>query len=141
MKASEVLIAAFKQFEGCRLRAYRDSVGVPTIGYGHTKGVKMRTVITQQQAEQFLKQDLETFERYVNGIKEVKTQGQFDALVDFAYNLGTTNLAKSTLLKLIKRKAPVKDIQAQFLRWNKAGGKVLPGLTKRRQWEANRYAE
>ena len=81
MKASNLLIGKIKDFEGCNLSAYKDSVGVPTIGIGHTKGVKMGQVITMEQAEAFLKEDLLPVEKYVNTIKKVKTQGQFDALV------------------------------------------------------------
>lgn len=141
MISSDILISAIKIFEGCRLFAYRDSVGVPTIGYGHTSGVKMGTAITQKQAEDYLREDLKKFENYVNKLAVCKTQGQFDALVDFAYNCGTGNLSKSTLLKYVRAGKSDKDIQAQFLRWNKAGGKVLAGLTKRRAWESQRWTQ
>lgn len=139
MKASSILIDALKGFEGCKLKAYKCPAGVLTIGYGTTKGVYAGMVISYAEAERLLKKDLEVFESYVNKLGVCKTQGQFDALVDFAYNLGTGNLGSSTLLKYIRANKPTADIQAQFLRWNKAGGKVLAGLTKRRQWEANRW--
>ena len=94
--------AKIKEFEGCRLSAYTDSVGVPTIGVGHTKGVKMGQKISMEQAESFLREDLFSVEKYVNTIPEVNTQGKFDALVDFAFNLGIGALQRSTLLKKIK---------------------------------------
>lgn len=139
MNASNILIAKIKEFEGCRLKAYKDAVGVLTIGYGHTGNVTPGMVISSSYADALLRQDLKKFEDYVNKLNVCKTQGQFDALVDFAYNLGCGNLSRSTLLKYIREGKPLTVIKAQFLRWNKAGGKVLAGLTKRRQWEADRY--
>lgn len=133
------MIEALKSFEGCKLKAYRCPAGVPTIGYGHTQGVKMGQVITQAQADALLKGDLMPFEKGVAKLFPNATQPQFDALVDFAYNLGLANLERSTLRKKILLGADEAIIRANFLIWNKAGGKVLAGLTKRRQWEANRY--
>ena len=141
MKASDLLINALKQFEGYRDTAYLDSASVATIGWGHTKGVKLGMRCTRAEAEQWLRQDLAPAEAYVNTIPEVNTQGKFDALVDFAYNLGLGNLKSSTLLKKIKAGAPVEDVQAQFRRWVYAGGKWLKGLVKRREWEAQRWAQ
>lgn len=141
MRASAKLINAIKGFEGFRSRAYRCPAGVWTVGYGHTKGVKAGTVVTEHQAEVLLREDLAQFERAVNALGVACTQGQFDALVDFAYNCGTANLLSSTLLKRIKTGGTEAQIRYEFSRWNKAGGKVLPGLTKRRLWEANRYYE
>lgn len=141
MKASDLLINALKQFEGYRDTAYLDSASVATIGWGHTKGVKLGMKCTRSEAEQWLREDLAQVESYVNTIGHVKTQGQFDALVDFAYNLGLGNLKSSTLLKKIKAGAPVEQVQAEFRRWVYAGDKVLKGLVKRREWEAQRWAE
>lgn len=141
MKASDVLIEKVKEFEGLRLTAYKDSAGVLTIGYGHTRGVKAGQRVTEKQADSLLRGDLLTAENYVNGLKLNLTQGQFDALVDFTYNLGAGNLAGSTLLTKIRAKAPMEEIQAQFRRWVYAGGKKLAGLVKRREWEAQRWAE
>lgn len=141
--SSTQLIQALKQFEGCRLKAYKP---VPTekywtIGFGHYgPEIKQGQVISENDAIALLRGDLKKFEDYVNGLNVCKTQGQFDALVDFAYNCGIGNLSKSTLLKYIKEKKSTANIQAQFMLWNKAGGKVLAGLTKRRQWEAQRWA-
>lgn len=128
-------------FEGCRLESYQDSAGVWTIGVGHTRGVKPGQRITQAQADQLLRGDLRAVEEQVNYLGVCKTQGQFAALVSFTFNLGIGNLRRSTLLRKIRHGAPVGQIQAEFLRWNKAGGKELAGLTRRRRWEARRWAE
>lgn len=141
MKASEILIEKIKEFEGLRLNAYQDSAGVWTIGYGHTRGVKKGQKITEAEADSLLRGDLVTAEKYVNDLKLNLTQGQFDALVDFVFNLGAGNLAGSTLLTKIKVKAPTEDIQAQFRRWVYANGKKLAGLVKRREWEAQRWVQ
>lgn len=141
MKASNILIEKIKEFEGVRLTAYKDSAGVLTIGVGHTRGVKPGQRITEKQAESLLKGDLAEAERYVNSLKLNLTQGQFDALVDFAYNVGAGDLAGSTLLAKIRAKAPTAEIQEQFKRWVYAKGKKLGGLVKRRAWEAQRWTE
>lgn len=141
MEASDILIEKVKEFEGLRLTSYKDSAGVWTIGYGHTRGVKSGQTITEKQADSLLRGDLLTAENYVNGMKLNLTQGQFDALVDFCYNLGAGNLAGSTLLAKIRAKAPAEEIQAQFRRWVYSGKKKLAGLVKRREWEAQRWAE
>lgn len=127
-----------KQFEGCSLTAYPDpgTGAAPwTIGYGHTGGVNPGDVITQDQADAYLLGDLTKFSNSVVALLHVPvTQNQFDALVDFAYNVGPGNLANSTLL----RKLNAGDYQGaseQFLVWNKAGGVVMPGLVRRRAAE------
>lgn len=132
MQISKQGIALIKRFEGFRNRAYRCPAGVWTIGYGHTKGVKAGQAITTQQAEEMLQADLKNFEDWVNKLVKVElTQGQFDALVSFCFNLGPGALDSSTLLKLVNQQkfALAAD---QFKRWNKAGGVELSGLTKRR---------
>lgn len=142
MRASDTLIRALKQFEGCRLTAYQDSAKVWTIGYGHTKGVKPGDKITEYQAEQFLREDLQRFEEIANRVKMVSSrQGKFDAVLDFIYNCGPANFEKSTLKKYIEANKPTWEIQEQFLRWVNAGGKKLGGLVTRRIWEANRFNE
>ena len=141
MKSSMTLIAAIKRMEGCILSAYQDSVGVWTIGYGHTKGVKKGDRCTPYQAEQWLKEDLARFETAATKCSAIKTQGQFDAVVDFCYNCGIGNWDKSTLKKYIEGGRKTWEIQEQFLRWVNAGGKKLGGLVSRRIWEANRYYE
>lgn len=138
---SDELVKAVKDFEGCRLKAYQDPKGIWTIGVGHVKGVKAGQRITEAEAESLLRQDLAAASMYVNRQQVCRTQGQFDALVDFAFNLGTGSLARSTLMYYIRTGKPTADIQAQFRRWVYAGKKKLPGLVKRREWEARRWAE
>ena len=141
MKASELLIKAIKGFEGYRGKAYLDSVGVPTIAYGHTKGVRLGMTCDTEQAERWLREDLSPIEERLSSIQQIDTQAKFDACADFCYNLGLGNFNKSTLLKKIRHGAPTEQVQAEFRRWNKAGGKVLKGLVRRREWEAQRWAE
>lgn len=140
-KSSETLINAIMAFEGCRLTSYKCPAGVWTIGIGHTHGVKPGQHITQAQADSLLRGDLLPCENYVNGLGVSKTQGQFDALVDFAFNLGTAALGRSTLLKKIRAGARTVEIQVEFRKWVHSGKNVLPGLVKRRAWEAKRWAE
>ena len=141
MKASRRLIDAIKRFEACRLTAYQDSVGVWTIGYGHTKGVKRGDKITQQQADEYLRADLTTYEAAANQCKRLDTQGKFDAVVDFIFNCGVKAFNGSTLKKYIEQGRKTYEIQEQFLRWVNAGGKKLGGLVCRRIWEAATYNE
>lgn len=132
MKINQEGLNLIKDFEGCRLKAYLCPAGVWTIGYGHTQGVKPDMVITQLDADRFLLQDLKRFEEAVSSLVKVPiTPNQFSALVSFAYNVGTGALYDSTLLRKLNNK-DYKGAANEFLRWNKAGGKVLPGLTKRR---------
>ncbi|BHD63697.1 lysozyme [Salmonella enterica subsp. enterica serovar Senftenberg] len=140
MQTSEKGIALIKQFEGCKLTAYQDSVGVWTIGYGWTqpvdgKPIRAGMTIKQETAERLLKTGLVSYESDVSRLVKVGlSQGQFDALVSFTYNLGARSLSTSTLLR--KLNAGDYDGAAdEFLRWNKAGGKVLKGLTRRREAE------
>ena len=135
MQISKAGLDLIKQFEGLYLKAYRCPAGVPTIGYGHTAGVAMGQTITQQQADDYLRRDVRQFERAVARLVSVPlTQGQFDALVSFAFNLGEGALAQSTLLRLLNA-GDYAGAAAQFDRWNKAGGRVLPGLVRRRAAE------
>lgn len=141
MRASQTLINQIKKFEACALTAYQDSVGVWTIGYGHTAGVKKGDRCTQYQAEQYLNEDLAKFEAVANKVKCLSTQGKYDAVLDFIYNCGPANFNSSTLKKYIESNRKTWEIQEQFLRWVNAGGKKLGGLVTRRIWEANRFAE
>lgn len=141
MKVSSKMVAFLKEREGLRLKAYKDSKGILTIGYGHTAGVKTGQTITRQRAEELLISDIEEKEKLIDGLGLTLTPGQFDALVDFVYNVKWAEFKKSTLLKLIRQKAPTADIQAQFRRWIYCEGKVLNGLVTRRNWEALRWAE
>lgn len=133
-KIGQAGLALIKQFEGCRLTAYKCAAGVLTIGYGHTAGVYSGMTITQAQADAYLLEDVAKFEKYVNNLAYVPVmdklnQNQFDALVSFAFNLGAGNLKK-----LCKGRT-VAQIATAMLQYNKAGGKVLAGLTKRRKAE------
>ena len=141
MRASNTLIERLKKSEGCRLTAYQDPKGVWTIGWGHTAGVKSGDKITQYQADQMLRDDLRTYEDFVNTQKAVDTQGKFDAVVDFCYNCGIANYKSSTLKKYIDTGMKPYEIQQQFMRWVNSGGKFLGGLYTRRIWEANRWTE
>lgn len=139
MKTSERGLALIRQFEGLRLAAYKCPADVPTIGYGTTKGVKMGMTIDKAEAERLLRDDVARFEQYVDKLVTVPlTQGQFDALVSFCYNLGPANLEQSTLLKYLNT-GLYADAASQFMRWNKAGGKVLAGLTARRAAEKSLF--
>ena len=139
MKSSELLLNKIIDFEGCKLTAYKCPAGVWTIGVGHTKGVKQGQTITEAQAMSLLKGDLLPCENYVNNLGVCKTQGQFDALVDFAFNLGTAALGRSTLLKYIRAKKPEQYIREEFGKWVNSKGMRLKGLVIRRQWEVDRY--
>lgn len=141
MKASDLLIQKLKDFEGVRLTSYKDSAGIWTIGVGHTRGVRQNQTITMAQCESLLKGDLLPCENFVNSIREVNTQGKFDALVDFAFNLGIGALKDSTLLKRIRNKESEVLIKNEFLKWVHANGRVENGLVKRRNWEAMRYSQ
>ena len=139
MKSSELLLNKIIDFEGCKLTAYKCPAGVWTIGVGHTKGVKQGQTITEAQAMSLLKGDLLPCENYVNKLGVCKTQGEFDAIVDFVFNLGTAALGRSTLLKYIRQGKAEQYIRGEFAKWVKSGGKTLAGLVKRRAWEADRY--
>ncbi len=124
-----------KSFEGLRLRAYQDSVGVWTIGYGTTADVRPGMVITEEEALEFLRRDVDKFEAAVANLVTVPlTADQFSALVSFVYNLGAGSLRQSTLLRLLNQ-GNLQGAAEEFLRWNKAGGQVLAGLTRRRNAE------
>ena len=139
MKLGERGTEILKYFEGCKLTAYQDSVGVWTIGYGHTKGVYNGMTITQEEAEQMLLTELEEYEGYIEDMVTVPlTQNQFDALVVWIYNLGPTNFKNSTLLKELNA-GNYNAAGQEITRWNKAGGKVLAGLVKRREAEAELF--
>lgn len=139
MKISEVGIELIKSFEGCRLAAYIDAVGVPTIGYGSTNNVKMGDTLTQDEAEALLKQDLVRFEECINEYVDVDlNQNEYDALVCFAFNVGCNAIKNSTMLKLLNTGDFIGASQ-QFKRWDKAGGKPLAGLTRRRLAESELF--
>ena len=136
MKISQEGISLIKKFEGCEYNAYKCAADVLTIGYGHTKDVKEGDLVTQQEAENLLTKDLEEFEGYVlDAVEMPMIQHQFDAMVSWTFNLGPNNLKSSSMLTVLN-KGDSEDVPAQIKRWNKAGGKVLEGLTRRREAEA-----
>lgn len=138
-KTSAAGIALIVGFEGERLAAYLCPAGVWTIGVGHTgPDVRPGLRIARDRSRALLAQDLARFEQAVARLAPVATQAQFDALVAFAFNVGIDALAGSTLLR--KHNAgDYAGAAAEFARWNKAGGKTLPGLTARRAAEARLY--
>jgi lysozyme len=139
MKLSDAGLDLIKRFEGLRLKSYKCSAGVWTIGYGSTRiwgrPVEPDDAITDAQADDFLRQDVAKFESAVNSVVRVPlTQNQFDALVSFTYNLGEGNLKRSTLVRLLND-GNYHSAADEFLRWNMAAGVVVPGLTRRRAAE------
>ena len=139
MKTSPKGIALIKEFEGLRLKAYKCPGGVWTIGYGHTAGVKHGMVISERQAEEYLKADLIAFEKYLNALGLPLNQNQFDALISFIYNVGTGNFSSSTLLHKVRANPQDNSIMDEFLRWVYSKGRVLPGLQRRRLAEMKLY--
>ncbi len=141
MKISQNGIDLIKEFEGCRLTAYKCPAGVYTIGYGHTDGVKYGMTITQKQADEYLKEDLKRFENGVNNLVKVTlSQGQFDALVSFAFNCGVSALKTSTLLKLLNQGKYDKAAE-EFDKWVYAGRIKVHGLVRRRKAEKEMFLQ
>lgn len=144
MTTNERGINLIKAFEGCVLTAYQCPAKKWTIGYGHTGKVEGKPItkgmrITEEKAAALLKEDLAIFERSVEGLVKVKlTENQFAALVSFTYNVGAGNLKKSTLLRKLNA-GDYSGAAAEFTKWNKAGGVVLAGLTRRRKEEQTLY--
>ena len=150
MKASKSAYVLIHTFEGCRLHAYKCSSGVWTIGWGHTAGVYEGMTITREKANELLKKDVAIFEDHLNyalGLDDAGrmpnglpiSQHQFDALLSFTFNVGTGNLARSTLLRKVKANPKDLSIRGEFSRWVYGGGKRLPGLVRRRKMEADLY--
>lgn len=127
--------------EGLRLTAYRDAGGVLTIGYGHTKGVREGDRISEYWANELLAEDVAHTAVAVKELKVARTEGQLDALTSLAFNIGIDALKQSTLLRVIRAGGSKADIKREFKRWVYCQGKVLPGLVKRREWEARRFFE
>lgn len=128
-----------KEAEGLRLEAYLCPAKVPTIGWGHTKGVKLGQHITREQAEQLLEQDLKPAERLLNTMGIQFRQGQFDALASWIFNLGTGRFVGSTLCKRIQEGAADEAVAREIVKWIYSGGRPLSGLMVRRVREANMY--
>lgn len=136
VKINDLGINLIKNYEGLKLTAYQDSVGIWTIGYGETGPLIIPGLVwTKEQAEKsFIKRVKEFADRLTKIIFTSLNDNQFSALVSLAYNVGIANVKKSTLLALINL-GDYKGASEEFIKWNKAGGKVLAGLTKRRQAE------
>ena len=139
MKTSNQGKNLIKEAEGLRLDAYRCPAGVPTIGWGHTKGVRMGQHITVQMAEDMLVEDIGPLERLLNGMRINFRQEQFDALVSWIFNLGAGNFKSSTMYKRILENANDEEITDQLIKWTYSGKQQLPGLMKRRVAEANLF--
>lgn len=139
MNISEEGKNLIKKFEGCELEAYKCAAGVWTIGYGHIKTAKEGMTISQSYADELFDGEIVEYEDYVNTAVTVPlSQNQFDAIVSWVFNLGNGNLRASTMLKVINS-GDHAGVPAQIKRWNKAGGKVLEGLVRRREAEALLY--
>ena len=139
MKTSSTGIALITEFEGFRSKAYLCPAGVPTIGYGFTLGVQLGDTITKEQAKRRLARELESYEAAVTrACTNEPNQNEFDALVCFAFNVGAAGMAKSSVIKAHNRGDHQAAARA-FSLWNRAGGKVWAGLTRRRAAEAALY--
>ena len=141
MKISLEGLSLIKKFEGCELEAYKCAAGVWTIGYGSTKEVKEGDTLTQEEADELLLHEMDEYEGYINEMVTTNLkQNQFDSLVSWVFNLGPANLKASTLLKVLNAKVlnlgNLEGVPEQMKRWNKANGKTLDGLIRRRKAEA-----
>tara|TARA_R110000803_G_scaffold149167_1_gene214626 strand:+ start:2254 stop:2697 length:444 start_codon:yes stop_codon:yes gene_type:complete len=140
MNISQEGLGLIKKFEGCELNSYKCAAGVWTIGYGSTHGIEEGMSISKSRAEELLLEDISEFEDHVmNNVKVPLNQNQFDAMVSWTFNLGGGNLKSSTLLKVLNG-GDYEDVPNQIKRWNKANGKVLEGLIRRREAEALLFA-
>ncbi len=150
MKPSQILIDAVKGFEGYRYQAELDTISSKsdcwTIGYGMTMGVRQGDTMTEAVATDWLIRILENYggqiERMLDPYTPALTQGEYDALTDFCYNLGTSRLIGSTLLHLVLMRSDsysAAAIPAEFRKWNMSGGIVRAGLIKRREWDVERW--
>lgn len=137
--ASPTAFQLIKKFEGLRLKAYYCSAGKATIGYGHTHNVKLGQVITEEQADEFLKTDVELVVNDLNALIKVSlNQNQADALISFVYNIGVGAFGASSMLKKINQNK-LDEVPAQFLKWVYIKGKISKGLINRRKEEANLF--
>lgn len=139
MQYSKMGLQLTESFEGCQLTAYRDQIGRWTIGYGHTAGVKEGDICTPAQAEALLLADVAWAVAFVNHTVMVTlTQEEFDALVDFTFNVGVGNYEHSTLLQLVNEGNMAAAAQ-EFEKWNLVGGVVVAGILRRRQAEEKEF--
>jgi lysozyme len=145
MNIEQSTINLLKRFEGVKLQAYQDSVGIWTIGVGNTyyedhTPVKKGDVITQERADSLLKLIATSFGEHINKLVTVKlTQNQFDSLVSICYNIGKGNFSASTLLRLVNKNPNDPAIELQFQAWSRAGGKQVQGLLNRRNAEYKNF--
>lgn len=141
MKISKQGIKLIKKFEGFKPYTYLCPANILTIGYGHTRGVRLGQTCTEEDAEQFLKEDLELAEAEVNKVAEKVdlTQGQFDSLVSFTFNIGAGNFQTSTLRRKVLNNPADPSIKAEFGKWVYVRGKVNQGLQRRRLEESRLY--
>ena len=141
MQLSEKGFDLIKKYEGLKLKAYKCPAGIWTIGYGSTYGIKEGMEITEAEADEMLRRDVHTAEVCVNGAVTVPlTQGEYDALVSFVFNLGCGKFRGSTLLRRLNS-ADYDGAAAEFLRWTRAAGQELSGLVARRKAEKERFEE
>lgn len=139
-KISQKGVDLLKELEGFEPQAYKDIAGIWTIGFGFTEDVKEGDTITEEDAELRLKLELIKYESCINKyVARDLNQNQFDALVIFCYNIGTGAFIGSTLCRILNRHEPFEECAKQFLRWNKAAGRVSKGLTNRRIKEMNLF--
>lgn len=146
VKSSLKGLNIIKKYESLKLKPYLCPAGVPTTGWGSTyyeDGTRVRLTdapISKERAEELLINTVSTFEKAVDSFtRDDINQNQFDALVSFAYNVGVGNLKKSTLLRKVNKNPSDASIAKEFMKWNRANGKVLLGLTRRRQEESKLY--
>ena len=136
MNISNEGLSLIKKFEGCELEAYKCSAGVWTIGYGHTKNVRKGMTISKEQADNMLLNELDEYCEHVEkAVDGTLKQNEFDALVSWTYNLGSTNLNESTMLRVLNEK-DYEEVPNQLKRWNKVSGVINDGLIRRREAEA-----
>lgn len=137
MRPSQACVDLVKSFEGFRANAYKCPAGVWTVGYGTTENVQPGDTVTEAEAEELLLNDLTDAAVAIDELVDVPiTQRQFDALTSLIYNIGREAFRNSTLLRLLNGGRGIHEVGAQFLRWNKSNGQVLPGLSRRRAAEA-----
>jgi len=145
MKIGSEGLKLIKEFEGCKLISYKCPAGVWTIGIGSTRyadgsPVKANQALPNEGAAlMLLTKTVAAYEHTVNTVGVELTQNEYDALVSLCYNIGSGNFVSSTLVKMLKAGEPKSEIAKQFLRWDKAGGKPLAGLTRRRNAEAELF--
>jgi len=138
MRCNDKGLAIIRKWESLRLKAYKCSADVWTIGWGHTKGVKQDDVCTIEKANEYFKEDLEEKELQINNLNLQLTDNEYSALISFIFNIGIGNFTKSTMLRLLKQNKKI-EASNEFQKWNKCKGETLDGLTKRRRDERDLF--